>query len=39
VRSHLAPEEQTMFDYLVSGVVATLLLVYLGWAMFKPEKF
>jgi K+-transporting ATPase KdpF subunit len=29
----------TMFDYIVSGVVATLLLVYLGWAMFKPEKF
>jgi len=28
-----------MFDYLVSGVVAFLLLVYLGWAMFKPERF
>jgi len=28
-----------MFDYLVSGIVAMLLLVYLGWAMFKPEKF
>jgi len=28
-----------MFDYIVSGVVASLLLVYLGWAMFKPEKF
>jgi len=28
-----------MFDYVVSGVVAALLLVYLGWAMFKPERF
>jgi len=28
-----------MFDYLVSGVVAVLLLAYLGWAMFRPEKF
>ena len=29
----------TMFDYIVSGIVAVLLLVYLGWAMFQPEKF
>jgi len=28
-----------MFDYVVSGIVAVLLLGYLGWAMFKPEKF
>jgi len=28
-----------MFDYVVSGIVSILLLVYLGWAMFKPEKF
>jgi len=28
-----------MFDYIVSGAVAVFLLVYLGWAMFKPEKF
>jgi len=28
-----------MFDYVISSVVAFLLLVYLGWAMFKPEKF
>jgi len=28
-----------MFDYIVSGVVSVLLLVYLGWAMFRPEKF
>jgi len=28
-----------MFDYLVSGIVAALLLVYLGWAMFQPERF
>jgi K+-transporting ATPase KdpF subunit len=32
-------EADLMFDYIVSGVVASLLLVYLGWAMFKPEKF
>jgi len=28
-----------MFDYIVSGVVAVFLLVYLGWAMFRPERF
>jgi len=28
-----------MFDYIVSGVVAIFLLVYLGWAMFRPERF
>jgi K+-transporting ATPase KdpF subunit len=29
----------TMFDYVISGIVAVSLLVYLGWAMFQPEKF
>jgi K+-transporting ATPase KdpF subunit len=28
-----------MFDYIISGIVSVLLLVYLGWAMFQPEKF
>jgi len=28
-----------MFDYIVSGTVAVLLLLYLGWAMFRPEQF
>jgi len=28
-----------MFDYILSGVVAVFLLVYLGWAMFRPESF
>jgi len=28
-----------MFDYIISGIVVVLLLVYLGWAMFQPEKF
>jgi K+-transporting ATPase KdpF subunit len=28
-----------MFDYIVSGIVSILLLVYLSWAMFQPEKF
>jgi len=28
-----------MFDYIVSAIVSVLLLVYLGWAMFQPEKF
>jgi K+-transporting ATPase KdpF subunit len=28
-----------MFDYIVSGIVSVLLLVYLGWAMFQPERF
>jgi K+-transporting ATPase KdpF subunit len=30
---------RAMFDYVVSGLVSLLLLVYLGWAMFKPERF
>jgi len=28
-----------MFDYIISGIVSILLLIYLGWAMFRPEKF
>jgi len=28
-----------MFDYVISGIVAVFLLIYLGWAMFKPERF
>ena len=28
-----------MFDYVISGIVSLLLLVYLGWAMFNPERF
>jgi K+-transporting ATPase KdpF subunit len=28
-----------MFDYLISGAVSAFILVYLGWAMFRPEKF
>jgi len=28
-----------MFDYILSAIVSLLLLVYLGWAMFQPEKF
>jgi len=35
----IARRSPTMFDYLISGIVAILLLVYLGWAMFNPEKF
>jgi K+-transporting ATPase KdpF subunit len=31
--------DPSMFDYIVSGIVSVLLLVYLGWAMFQPEKF
>jgi K+-transporting ATPase KdpF subunit len=33
------PRRSTMFEYIVSGIVAVLLLVYLGWAMFRPERF
>jgi K+-transporting ATPase KdpF subunit len=34
-----ASRSRPMLDYLVSGIVAAFLLVYLGWAMFKPERF
>jgi K+-transporting ATPase KdpF subunit len=41
VRSRLGQraEGKAMFDYIVSGIVSILLLVYLSWAMFQPEKF
>jgi K+-transporting ATPase KdpF subunit len=32
-------EGTAMFDYIISGIVSILLLIYLGWAMFQPEKF
>jgi len=38
-RRAIAPEGTAMFDYIISGIVSVLLLVYLGWAMFQPEKF
>jgi K+-transporting ATPase KdpF subunit len=34
-----ARKRLTMFDYIISGIVAVFLLVYLGWAMFQPERF
>jgi K+-transporting ATPase KdpF subunit len=33
------PRRPIMFDYIISAIVALFLLVYLGWAMFQPEKF
>jgi K+-transporting ATPase KdpF subunit len=38
-RPAIGYRSQIMFDYVVSGTVAVLLIVYLGWAMFKPERF
>jgi K+-transporting ATPase KdpF subunit len=35
----LRAEGTAMFDYVISGIVSILLLIYLGWAMFQPEKF
>jgi K+-transporting ATPase KdpF subunit len=35
----LRAEGTAMFDYIISGIVSILLLIYLGWAMFQPEKF
>jgi K+-transporting ATPase KdpF subunit len=37
VRSRIG--QRAMFDYIVSGIVSILLLIYLSWAMFQPEKF
>jgi K+-transporting ATPase KdpF subunit len=31
--------EFKMFDYIISGIVAIFLLMYLAWAMFQPQKF
>jgi K+-transporting ATPase KdpF subunit len=39
LRPRVTKESHTMFDYVVSGIIAVFLLVYLGWAMFRPEKF
>jgi K+-transporting ATPase KdpF subunit len=27
------------FDFILGGVVAACLLVYLGYALIRPEKF
>jgi K+-transporting ATPase KdpF subunit len=32
-------EEISMLDYIWTGAVALLLLVYLIYAMLKPERF
>ena len=32
-------EETDMIDYIWTGLVAFLLLVYLLYALLKPEKF
>ncbi len=32
-------ETRSMIDYLWTGLVAALLLVYLLYALLKPEKF
>jgi K+-transporting ATPase KdpF subunit len=40
VRSRLTGDWRLqMFDYILSGIVSILLLIYLSWAMFQPEKF
>jgi K+-transporting ATPase KdpF subunit len=26
-------------EYLLSGLIAAALLVYLGWALLEPERF
>jgi K+-transporting ATPase KdpF subunit len=31
--------KEMVMDYLISGVTALFLLVYLTWALLKPEKF
>jgi len=28
-----------MVDYIVAGVTCVFLLVYLTWALLRPEKF
>jgi len=38
-RRAIACSLRAMFDYIISGIVAVVLLLYLGYAMFKPEKF
>jgi K+-transporting ATPase KdpF subunit len=35
----LRAKGKAMFDYILSGIVSILLLIYLSWAMFQPEKF
>jgi K+-transporting ATPase KdpF subunit len=32
-------EEKPMVDYILTGVVSLLLLVYLIYALLKPERF
>jgi K+-transporting ATPase KdpF subunit len=39
LRQSVGLKDTAMFDYIISGIVSILLLIYLGWAMFQPEKF
>jgi K+-transporting ATPase KdpF subunit len=32
-------EKEYLMDFIIAGVVACLLLVYLAYAVFHPEKF
>ncbi len=38
-RMRAAEEAEMNALYLISGLVALGLLVYLGWALLKPEAF
>jgi K+-transporting ATPase KdpF subunit len=31
--------EECLMDFVVAGIIALLLLAYLTYAMFNPEKF
>jgi K+-transporting ATPase KdpF subunit len=39
LRRAITHRAKGMFDYILSGIVSILLLIYLSWAMFQPEKF
>jgi K+-transporting ATPase KdpF subunit len=33
------PVKERPMDYVIAGITTLLLLVYLTWALLRPEKF
>jgi K+-transporting ATPase KdpF subunit len=39
LRSALAPHGETIMDYIIAGLSALGIFVYLIYALLRPEKF
>jgi K+-transporting ATPase KdpF subunit len=34
-----APEEKQMFDYTLGAIAVLIIVIYLGYALMRPEQF